>query len=107
MKSNISKYGLPERAFTKCSRASKIEGLAICTRFIPHAKIERGALMAVVTGELIRAMNYVEDITATLRRICIYIPGMSAEERKRLAESLRGTVTAVNSAIADLEKVEK
>ena len=34
--------------------------------------------MAVVTGELIRAMNYVEDITATLRRICIYIPGMSA-----------------------------
>ena len=46
--------------------------------------------MAVVTGELIRAMNYVEDITATLRRICIYIPGMSADERKRLAESLRG-----------------
>ena len=68
---------------------------------------ERGALMAVVTGELIRAMNYVEDITATLRRICIYIPGMSAEERKRLAESLRTTVTAVNSAIADLEKAEK
>ena len=27
-----------------------------------------------VTGELIRAMNYVEDITATLRRISIYIP---------------------------------
>jgi hypothetical protein len=32
---------------------------------------------------------------------------MSAEERKRLAESLRGTVTAVNAAISDLEKVEK
>ena len=46
--------------------------------------------MAVVTGELIRAMNYVEDITATLRRITIYIPNMSAEERKRLAEALRG-----------------
>ena len=54
--------------------------------------------MAVVTGELIRAMNYVEDITTTLRRICIYIPSMSAEERKRLAECLRATVTAVNSA---------
>ncbi len=25
----------------------------------------------VATGELIRAMNYVDDITATLRRICI------------------------------------
>jgi hypothetical protein len=63
--------------------------------------------MVVATGELIRAMNYVEDITATLRRICIYIPAMSPEERKRLAESLRGAATQVNAAIADLEKAEK
>jgi hypothetical protein len=63
--------------------------------------------MAVVTGELIRAMNYVEDMTTTLRRICIYIPNMSAEERKRLAQALRSTVTAIDSAITDLEKVEK
>ncbi len=63
--------------------------------------------MAVVTGELIRAMNYVEDITTTLRRICIYIPNMSAEERKRLAESLRAAGAAVNAAVADLEKAEK
>ena len=63
--------------------------------------------MAVVTGELIRAMNYVEDMTTTLRRICIYIPNMSAEERKRLAESLRAAGAAINAAVADLEKVEK
>jgi hypothetical protein len=63
--------------------------------------------MVVATGELIRAMNYVEDITTTLRRICIYIPNMSPEERKRLAESLRGAGAAVNAAVADLEKVEK
>lgn len=63
--------------------------------------------MAVATGELIRAMNYVEDITATLRRICIYIPSMSPDERKRLAESLRGAANAVNAAIADLEKADK
>ena len=56
------------------------------------------------TGELIRAMNYVEDITNTLRRLCLYIPAMSPEERKRLAESLRTAGTALNSAIADLEK---
>jgi len=56
------------------------------------------------TGELIRSMNYVEDITTTLRRICISIPAMTAEERKRLAESLRAASTAINSAIADLEK---
>ena len=63
--------------------------------------------MAVVTGELIRAMNYVEDITATLRRICIYIPAMGADERKRLAESLRAAGGAIDAAVADLEKEEK
>ena len=63
--------------------------------------------MAVVTGELIRAMNYVDDITATLRRISIYIPSMSPEERKRLAEALRGAANSVNTAIADLEKADK
>ena len=63
--------------------------------------------MAVATGELIRAMNYVEDITATLRRICIYIPSMSPEERKRLAESLKKAAASVNAAVADLERPEK
>jgi hypothetical protein len=63
--------------------------------------------MAVATGELIRAMNYVDDIAATLRRICIYIPGMSPEERKRLAEAMRGAANSVNAVIADLEKADK
>jgi hypothetical protein len=63
--------------------------------------------MAVATGELIRAMNYVDDMNTTLRRIMIYIPGMSADERKRLAEVMRGAATALNSAIADVEKAEK
>lgn len=57
-----------------------------------------------VSGELIRAMNYVEDITTTLRRICIYIPNMSTEERQRLAEALRTAGVAINAAIGDLEK---
>jgi len=61
----------------------------------------------VATGELIRAMNYVEDITATLRRISIYIPNMNTEERKRLAEQMRAAGAQVNSVIADLEKAEK
>jgi hypothetical protein len=52
-------------------------------------------------------MNYVDDITATLRRLCIYIPSMNAEERQRLAEYLRAAGTAVNEAIADLEKAQK
>jgi hypothetical protein len=63
--------------------------------------------MAVATGELIRAMNYVDDINATLRRILIYIPGMSADERKRLLEAMRGAQSAIGSAITDLEKADK
>ncbi len=63
--------------------------------------------MAVVTGELIRAMNYVDDITATLRRICIYIPGMTADERKRLADAMRGAASAIDAALVDLEKADK
>jgi uncharacterized protein YbjQ (UPF0145 family) len=43
----------------------------------------------VVTGELIRMMNFVDDIAATLRRIQAGIPGMTDEERKRLAEYMR------------------
>jgi hypothetical protein len=61
----------------------------------------------VATGELIRSMNYVDDITATLRRICIAIPSMTAEERKRLAEYLRTAAASITTAIADLEKAEK
>jgi hypothetical protein len=61
----------------------------------------------VATGELIRSMNYVEDITATLRRITISIPGMTAEEKQRLAEALRAAGASINAAIADLEKAEK
>ena len=43
----------------------------------------------VVTGELIRMMNYVDDIAATLRRIQAGVPSMTADERKRLAEYMR------------------
>jgi hypothetical protein len=58
----------------------------------------------LASGELIRSMNYVDDITTTLRRICISIPAMNAEERKRLAEYLRTAGGSLNEAIADLEK---
>ena len=56
------------------------------------------------TGELIRLMNYVEDITTTLRRINAFIPGMEADERKRLAEALKDANTRCNEVLAKLEK---
>jgi hypothetical protein len=43
----------------------------------------------VVTGELIRVMNYVDEISATLRRITTSASTMSPEEKKRLAEYMR------------------
>ena len=58
----------------------------------------------VATGELIRSMNYVDDITATLRRISISIPSMTTEERQRLAEHLRAAGASIASAISELEK---
>ncbi len=46
--------------------------------------------MAVpVTGELIRMMNYVDDIAATLRRIQAGITTMTEDEKKRLADYMR------------------
>jgi hypothetical protein len=56
------------------------------------------------TGELIRSINYVDDIAVTLRRICLYIPAMDAEERKRLAERVREVRTAIDAALTDLDK---
>ena len=41
------------------------------------------------TGEIIRMMNYVDDIAATLRRITANATFMTSEEKKRLAEYMR------------------
>jgi hypothetical protein len=75
-------------------------------KFVPigrKAKKSIGAFMPA-SGELIRSMNYVEDITTTVRRISISIPAMNPEERKRLADSLRAAVGTLSDAIKELEK---
>ncbi|HUK26588.1 MAG TPA: hypothetical protein VLV49_18565 [Terriglobales bacterium] len=59
------------------------------------------------TGELIRLMNYVDDITTTLRRISATIPAMDAEERRRLAEHLRAAAVGFNQVVEVLEKAGK
>jgi len=56
------------------------------------------------TGELIRLINYVDDIASTLRRISASIPMMDGDERKRLAESLQAIGTNVNAVLAQLQK---
>jgi len=56
------------------------------------------------TGELIRLMNYVDDIVTTLRRISGSIPMMEADERKRLAEHLRAANLNFTTILGQLEK---
>jgi hypothetical protein len=58
----------------------------------------------LATGDLIRSLNYVEDITTTLRRITYGIPSMSSDERKRLAGPLRAANAAIAEALEQLEK---
>lgn len=59
------------------------------------------------TGELIRLMNYVDDIATTLRRISTSIPTMTEEERAKLAEYMRKSDPGFDSVLQQLEKVAK
>lgn len=56
------------------------------------------------TGELIRLINYVDDITTTLRRIHASLHGVDPEEKKRLAESLRNANERIKELLALVEK---
>ena len=56
------------------------------------------------TGELIRMMNYVDDIAATLRRIVVGISGMTPEERKRLADYMRSSDPNFTKTLESLDK---
>jgi len=56
------------------------------------------------TGELIRLINYIDDINTTLRRISASIPMMDADERKRLAENMKAAANNINNVLIHLEK---
>lgn len=56
------------------------------------------------TGELIRLINYVDDIATTLRRISASIPMMDSDERQRLAEHMRAASKNFEAVLAQLEK---
>jgi hypothetical protein len=56
------------------------------------------------TGELIRMMNYVDDIAATLRRIAVGISTITPEERKRLADYMRNSDPSFMKTLESLDK---
>ena len=42
-----------------------------------------------LSGEAIRMMNYVDDVSVTLRRVLALVPSLTAEERQRVSEYIR------------------
>jgi hypothetical protein len=56
------------------------------------------------SGELIRMMNYMDDVTATVRRITASLPFLTDDERKRLADYMRKADPSVGGLIEKLEK---
>jgi hypothetical protein len=56
------------------------------------------------TGELIRLINYVDDISTTLRRISASLPGLEAEERQKLAQQMRAALVGFDELLGRLEK---
>jgi len=59
------------------------------------------------TGELIRLMNYVDDIASTLRRISATIPTLTDEERARLVDYMHKSDPSFDSVLAQLQKGAK
>jgi hypothetical protein len=59
------------------------------------------------TGELIRLMNYVDDIAAILRRVNASLPAMTEEERARLADYIRKSEPSLESILSQLDKGTK
>ena len=57
-----------------------------------------------MTGELIRLLNYVDDLAATLRRISISIPTMTDDERKTLADYMKKSDPNYVNVLQQVEK---
>lgn len=56
-----------------------------------------------LSGEAIRLMNYIDDVSTTLRRVLAFVPTLSAEERARVNEHLRGAKPSVQDVVDALE----
>ncbi len=57
-----------------------------------------------LSGEAIRTMNYVDDISVTLRRILSTLPVLTAEERARVLEHVRHADPSYESVVSALSE---
>jgi hypothetical protein len=52
-----------------------------------------------LSGEAIRTMNYVDDISVTLRRILTVLPQLTDEERQRVADHIKKSDPSFDSVV--------
>ncbi len=55
-----------------------------------------------LSGEAIRMMNYVDDVSVTLRRILALVPTLTTEEKQRVSEYLKQSQPGVEAVQAAL-----
>ena len=56
-----------------------------------------------LSGEAIRLMNYIDDVSVTLRRVLAFIPTLTPEERIRVYNHLRAAKPSLNDVAQALE----
>jgi len=56
-----------------------------------------------LSGEAIRTMNYVDDISVTLRRILTVLPSLTEEERTRVADHIKAADPSYDSVVQALQ----
>jgi hypothetical protein len=79
------------RGFTKSHVAQKI-----------RVRLKTEELMPL-SGEAIRLMNYVDDVSVTLRRVLALAQTLTPEERKRVSEYLKNAEPSVETVLASLQ----
>jgi len=57
-----------------------------------------------LSGEAIRTMNYVDDISVTLRRILTVLPSLTEEERLRIAEYIKSSEPNYETVLNSIAK---
>ena len=57
-----------------------------------------------LSGEAIRLMNYIDDVSTTLRRVLALAPTLTAEERTRVSEYLSKSEPNAQIVMAALDK---
>ena len=56
-----------------------------------------------LSGEAIRTMNYVDDISVTLRRILSVLPSLTEEDRQRVSEHFEAAEPSYESVITAVQ----